>query len=71
VEVLEIYVFDRNLMLSLQMSRGAKGHSLLPTNHAFKTKAFHLGNDQYLPRIERNTVAYADYHRATRWSVWI
>jgi hypothetical protein len=68
-KLVEIYVFDRNDMLSLQTSRGDKGHSLLPSNHSVKTKAFHLGNDKYLPRIERNTVTCANCHRATRLSV--
>jgi hypothetical protein len=64
-KVVEVYIFDRNDMLSLQTSRGDKGHSLFPTNHAVKTKAFHLGNDQYLPRIERKTVTNANCHRTT------
>ena len=52
--MVEIYIFDRNDMLSLQTSRRDKGNSLLPTNHSVKTKSFHLGNEQYLPRIATN-----------------
>lgn len=65
-KLVEIYVFDRTDMLSLQKSRRDKGHSLLPTNHAVRTEALHLGHDQYLPCFERNTVACANCYRATR-----